>query len=42
MSRTESFEEATDSLLAGSANLAWMAVNRNNFRRQVVTVLSRI
>jgi hypothetical protein len=30
MSRTKSFEEATDSLLAGSANLAWRAVNYNN------------
>jgi hypothetical protein len=29
MSRTKSFEEAADSLLAGSANEAWKAVNRN-------------
>jgi phosphoribosylglycinamide formyltransferase-1 len=29
MSRTQSFEEATDSLLAGSANVAWWAVNSN-------------
>jgi hypothetical protein len=29
MSRTKSFEEATDSLLAGSANVEWRAVNSN-------------
>jgi hypothetical protein len=29
MSRTKSFEEATDSLLAGSANLVWRDVNSN-------------
>jgi hypothetical protein len=27
MSRTKSFEEATDSLLAGSANAEWRTVN---------------